>query len=149
MERNFMVDTEFLFGFQPKDKHYEVVSKILEAYVTAKPFSFYYPVSALLEIREVMASHRKTAAERLNALAFIKAKAVESGLLEIELSSNDLILCEDLLMQHRSLTFFDGLHAAVALNNKFSMLSNDKIYDEINIERLSFKDFLDLLKGHL
>ena len=146
MERGFMVETEFLFGFQPKDKHYDVVSSVLKAYMAAKPFSLHYPVSALIEIREVMASHKKDPTERLNALTFIKAKAVSQGLLEIGLFSNDLILCEDLLMQHPFLTFFDGLHASVSLNNKFSMVSNDKIYDALGIKRLSFKDFLSLLK---
>ena len=141
-----MVETEFLFGFQPKDKHYDVVSGILKAYMATKPFSLYYPVSALVEVREVMASHKKDTAERLNALTFIKAKAISFSLPEIGLSSDDLILCEDLLMQHRFLTFFDGLHASVALNNKFSMISNDEIYDELGINRLSFKDFLKLLK---
>jgi len=141
-----MVETEFLFGFQPKDKHYDVVSSILKAYMATKPFSLYYSVSALVEVREVMASHKKDPAERLNALTFIKAKAISFGLPEMGLSSDDLILCEDLLMQHRFLTFFDGLHASVALNNRFSMVSNDEIYDDLVIKRLSFKDFLDLLK---
>jgi len=141
-----MVETEFLFGFQPKDKHYDVVSGVLKAYMATKPFSLYYPVSALIEIRGVMASHRKDSVERLNALTFIKAKAISFSLIEIGLSSDDLILCEDLLMQHRSLTFFDGLHASVALNNEFSMVSNDQVYDELGVKRLSFKDFLEFLK---
>jgi len=141
-----MVETEFLFGFQPKDKHYDVVSSILKAYTATKPFSLFYPVSALVEIREVMASHKKDAPERLNALTLIKTNAISFGLPEIGLSSDDLILCEDLLMQHRFLTFFDGLHASVALNNKLSIVSNDEIYDGLGVKRLSFKDFLSLLK---
>lgn len=146
MERDFMVETEFLFSFQPKDKHYDVVSNILEAYATTKPFPLHYPISALIEVREVMANHKKDAAKRLNTLTFIKAKATSFNLKEIELSSNDLILCEHLLIQHNSLTFFDGLHASVALNNKLSIVSNDEIYDELSLKRLSFKDFLKLLR---
>lgn len=141
-----MVETEFLFGFQPKDKHYDIASNILKAYTATKPFSLYYPVSALVEIREVMASHKKDAEERLNALTFIKTKAILFGLQEKGLSSDDLILCEDLLMQHRFLTFFDGLHASVALNNKVSIVSNDEIYDGLGIKRFSFKAFMDFLK---
>ncbi|MDH5753680.1 MAG: PIN domain-containing protein [Candidatus Bathyarchaeota archaeon] len=141
-----MVETEFLFSFQPKDKHYDVVSNILEAYATTKPFPLHYPISALIEVREVMANHKKDAAKRLNTLTFIKAKATSFNLKEIELSSNDLILCEHLLIQHNSLTFFDGLHASVALNNKLSIVSNDEIYDELSLKRLSFKDFLKLLR---
>lgn len=145
MESDFMVETEFLFGFQPKDKHYNVVSSILKTYMATKPFTLYYPVSALVELRGVMANHKKDAPDRLSALTFIKAKAISSNLQEVELSSDDLILCEDLLMQHRSLTFFDGLHASVALNNRFTIVSNDQIYDELSIKRLSFKEFLELL----
>jgi len=40
----------------------------------------------------------------------------------------------------------NGLHAAVALNNRFVVVSNDETYDKLGIERLSFKSFLDLLK---
>lgn len=141
-----MVETEFLFGFQPKDRHYDTVSSILKAYMRTKLFPLYYPVSALVEIRSVMSSHKKDAADRLNALTFIKSKTTSSGLLEAELSSDDLILCEDLLLQHRFLTFFDGLHAAVALNNKATIVSNDRIYDDLGIKRLSFKDLLSFLK---
>jgi len=146
LERDFMVETEFLFGFQPRDTHYEAVSNILKAYMAIKPFSLCYPVSALLEIREVMAGHKKEVAERLNALTFVKAKAVSFGLSEISLSSDDLILCENLMTEHRGLAFFDGLHASVALNNNLSIVSNDEIYDELGVKRLYFKDFLDLLK---
>jgi len=146
LERNFMVETEFLFGFQPRDKYYELASSILKEYGATKPFSLYYPVSALLEIREVMAGHKKEVTERLNALTLIKAKAMSFGLSEISLSSNDLILCEELLTEHRRLTFFDGLHASLALNNNLSIVSNDEIYDELGVKRLHFQDFLDLLK---
>jgi hypothetical protein len=145
LEGDLLVETEFLFGFQPKDKHYDVVSSILKAYMATRLFTLYYPVSALVEIRGVMPSHKKDAADRLSALTFIKAKALSSGFQELGLSSDDLILCEDLLMQHRSLTFFDGLHASVALNNRLPIVSNDQIYDELSIKRLSFKDLAELL----
>ena len=78
-----MVETKFLFCFQPRNRHYDLVSKILKAYETSKPFPIYFPVSALIESREVMASHGKTATERLNALTYIKAKATASNLQEI------------------------------------------------------------------
>jgi len=147
LKTDFMVETEFLFGFQPKDKHYDTVSDILETYAATKPFSLYYPISALIEVREVLSNHKKDAAKRLNAITLIKAKAKSFNLKEIELSSNDLILCEHLLTQHASLTFFDGLHASVALNNKLSIVSNDEIYDKLGLKRLSFKDFLKALKA--
>jgi len=142
-----MVETEFLFGFQPKDKYYSLVTEILEIYKAEKPFSFHYPVSALLEVREVMAGHAKGSTERLSALTFMKVKAASYGIKEIGLFSDDLVLCEDLLTQHRALTFFDGLHAAVTLNNSFSIVSNDQVYDNVGVKRFSFKNLLDLLKS--
>ena len=51
-----MVEAEFLFGFQPKDRRYDIASRILKGY-TAATFLIYYPATALIEIREVMASH--------------------------------------------------------------------------------------------
>jgi hypothetical protein len=88
----FVAHFSFLFGFQPKDKHYDVVSSILKVYMATKPLSTYYPVSALIETREVLADHKKDAAERLNAITLIKANATSSGLLEVGLFSDDLIL---------------------------------------------------------
>jgi hypothetical protein len=54
-----MVETEFLFGFQPKDRRYDIISKILKAYAATKPFPVYFPVSALIEIREINAESRQ------------------------------------------------------------------------------------------
>lgn len=136
-----MVETEFLFGFQPKDRRYDIVSRILKAYTATKPFSIYYPITALIEICEVMASHGKSAEESLNALTFIKAKAIASNLLEISLSSDDLILCEEIMAQHASLTFFDALHASVALGNGLSVISNAEAYDKVGVKRTLSKIF--------
>jgi len=146
VKTGYMVETEFLFGFQPKDKRYDIVSKILKAYAATKPFPVYFPVSALIEIREIMASHGKTATERLNALTYIKAKATASNLQELSLSSEDLILCEEIMAQHANLTFFDALHASVALSHKLEMVSNDVAYEEVEVKRISFKEFLKLME---
>jgi hypothetical protein len=83
VKTGYIVETEFLFSFQPRDRHYDLVPKILKAYKASKPFPIYFPVSALIESREVMASLGKTATERLNALTYIKAKATASNLQEI------------------------------------------------------------------
>jgi predicted nucleic acid-binding protein len=146
VKTGYMVETEFLFGFQPKDKRYDIVSKILKAYAATKPFPVYFPVSALIEIREVMASHGKTATERLNALTYIKAKATASNLQELSLSSEDLILCEEIMAQHANLTFFDALHASVALSHKLEIVSNDEAYEKAEVKRISFKEFLKLIE---
>jgi hypothetical protein len=50
------------------------------------------------------------------------------------------------MMQHVNLTFFEALHASVALSNKLTIVSNDKAYDEAEIKRISFKEFLNLLE---
>ncbi|MEM3380681.1 MAG: PIN domain-containing protein [Candidatus Bathyarchaeia archaeon] len=146
MNGSFMVETEFLFGFQPKDRSYDTVSRILNTYTATKPFTIYYPVSALIEIREVMVSYGKSSSERINALTLIKAKSAASNLLEITISSDDLILCEELMVQDTALTFFDALHASVALSNNLSIISNDEAYDRVGVKRISFKDFLNLLE---
>jgi predicted nucleic acid-binding protein len=93
-----------------------------------------------------MASHGKTATERLNALTYIKAKATASNLQELSLSSEDLILCEEIMAQHANLTFFDALHASVALSHKLEIVSNDEAYDEAEVKRISFKEFLKLIE---
>ncbi|MEM2123632.1 MAG: PIN domain-containing protein [Candidatus Bathyarchaeia archaeon] len=140
MNENFMVETEFLFGFQPKDRRYDIVSRILEAYKASKDLSIYYPTSALIEVREVMASHGKTASDRLKALTPIKVKAVESNLSDVILSSDNLILCEEIMTQHTVLTFFDALYASAALSNNSTIVSNDEKYDKTGVKRTSFKD---------
>ncbi|MGB9854689.1 MAG: type II toxin-antitoxin system VapC family toxin [Candidatus Bathyarchaeales archaeon] len=146
MKENFMVETEFLFGFQPKDRRYDIVFRILKAYMETRGFSIYYPVSALMEVRMVMASHGKNAEERLKALTLIKAKAEASNLSEIGFSADNLMLCEEIMAQHSALTFFDALHASVALSNNLTIVSNDEAYDKAGVKRISFKDFLNLLE---
>ncbi len=146
MKEKFMVETEFLFGFQPRDRWYDIVSRILKAYMETGGFSIYHPVSALMEVRMVMASHGKNAEERLKALTLIKAKAEASKLSEIGFSADNLMLCEEIMAQHPTLTFFDALHASVALNNNLTIVSNDEAYDKTGAKRISFKDFLNLLE---
>lgn len=38
------------------------------------------------------------------------------------------------------------VHAVVALNNRFVVVSNDETYNKLGTERLSFKSLFDLLK---
>jgi len=52
-----------------------------------------------------------------------------------------------MLAQYKFLTFFDALHASVALSNKLSMVSNDPVYNKLGIKNLSFRDFLNLLES--
>jgi predicted nucleic acid-binding protein len=50
------------------------------------------------------------------------------------------------MTQHTTLTFFDALHASVAISNKLTIISNDKAYDEAEVKRISFKEFLNLIE---
>jgi predicted nucleic acid-binding protein len=77
----------------------------------------------------------------LKRLTYIKAKATASNLQELSLSSEDLILCEEIMAQHATLTFFDALHASLALSNKLEIVSNDEAYEEAEVKRIPFKEF--------
>jgi hypothetical protein len=57
-----------------------------------------------------------------------------------------LILCEEIMTQHTTLTFFDTLHASVVISNKLTIISNDKAYDEAEVKRISFKEFPNLIE---
>jgi predicted nucleic acid-binding protein len=50
------------------------------------------------------------------------------------------------MTQHTTLTFFDALHASVAISNKLTTISNDKAYNEVEVKRISFKEFLNLIE---
>jgi hypothetical protein len=75
-----------------------------------------------------MTSHGKSAEDRLKALTFIKAKADTSNISEISLSSDSLILSEEMMTQHPNLTFFGSLHASTARRSiqkvKYFVLTN-------------------------
>jgi predicted nucleic acid-binding protein len=49
------------------------------------------------------------------------------------------------MTQHTTLTFFDALHESVAISNKLTIISNDKAYDEAEVKRIPFKEFLNLI----
>jgi predicted nucleic acid-binding protein len=50
------------------------------------------------------------------------------------------------MAQHATLTFFDALHASVALSNKLEIVSNDEAYEEAEVKRIPFKEFLKLIE---
>jgi len=137
----FLVETEFLLGLRPSDKWNNLVREIISL-SKMKNFSISYALSALLEIRAILYSHGKDAGFVHRAIAHLKAKLDEEGIEELPLTSDDIILADKLREEKPEATYFDVLHAAIALKNSLTLISNDAIFQRLGVKSLTMKDVI-------
>ena len=141
----FLVETEFLLGLRPSDKWNNLVNEIISL-SKMKNVSINYTLSSLLEIRAILYSHGKKAGFVHRAIAHLKAKLDEEGIKEIPLTSDDIILA-DKLKEETEATYFDVLHAAVALRTNLTLISNDPIFQSLGVRYLKMKEVVEHLKS--
>mgnify|MGYP000029322269 FL=1 len=140
----FLVETEFLLGLRPSDKWNNLVKEII-LLSKMKNVSINYTLSSLLEIRAILYSHGKKAGFVHRAIAHLKAKLDEEGIVEVPLTSDDIILA-DKLREETEATYFDVLHAAVALRTNLTLISNDPIFQSLGVKCLTMKEAIEHLK---
>lgn len=141
----YIAETEFLFGVRESDKRNQEVAEILSLCRQGKISNFKVSSSGYLEVCMVMLSNGARAGQIQETLMLLKHKLIESSVLELSFSSNDLIRGFELLKRHR-LEFFDALHAGVTLGQNAVIVSNDKIYDRVGVRRVSFDDLMNLFE---
>lgn len=140
----FLVETEFLLGLRPSDKWNNLVKEIISL-SKMKKVSISYTLSSLLEIRAILYSHGKKAWFIHRAIAYLKAKLDEEDIVEAPLTSDDIILA-DKLREEAEATYFDVLHAAVALRTNLTLISNDSIFQKLGVRCLKMKEAVEHLK---
>lgn len=141
----YLVETEFLFGVNPKDRRHRQVAEILQLIKRKKPGDFWACSSAFLEMGLVLKS-RKLSADRIEETLFlVKEKLIESNVLEAWLSSDDVIRLHELLRRF-DVEYFDAMHAAIALGRDATLVTNDKVYKILGVKTISFDDLATKLK---
>ena len=140
----FLVETEFLLGLRPSDKWSNLVKEIISL-SKMKNVPINYTLSSLLEIRSILYSHGKKAGFVHRAIAHLKAKLDEEGIVEVPLTSDDIILA-DKLREETEATYFDVLHAAVALRTSLTLISNDPVFRSLGVKCLTMKEVIEHLR---
>ena len=140
----FLVETEFLLGLRPSDKWSNLVKEIISL-SRMKNVPINYTLSSLLEIRAILYSHGKKAGFVHRAIAHLKAKLDEEGIVEVPLTSDDIILA-DKLREETEATYFDVLHAAVALRTSLTLISNDPVFQSLGVKCLTMKEVIEHLR---
>ena len=130
-ERKNPTRTDFLFGINPLDKLHNYVVTIAKLSKERKIYCL-VASSAFMEFRTVLYSRGKKPIEVLEALSIIKDFIKSNNIMEIPLKGEHIIAGESLRVRYGELTYFDALHAGVALVEKAMVVSYDDVYSRIS-----------------
>lgn len=125
-----MVDTEVLFGLNPKDKrHHDTLSRLQE--LLSKHRKIFAPDTALFEFQTVLRSiDREPKVIRMIILGLRKALEI-NGIEEAKTIDSSLLAKQSEIEERYGLTYFDGLIAASALSLDGEIVSNDPAFDSV------------------
>ncbi len=125
-----MVDTEVLFGMNPKDKrHHDTLSRLQE--LLSKHRKIFAPDTALFEFQTVLRSiDREPKVIRMIILGLRKALEI-NGVEEAKTIDSSLLAKQSEIEERYGLTYFDGLIAASALSLDGEIVSNDPAFDSV------------------
>lgn len=139
MKRIPILDTEILFAFNPKDKHHKHAKKLLNKIKNGEIKNVYITDSALLEFITVLRSREFSLNQIRILLTSLDVIITRYGLKEA-LTLNLTTLLKTLELMKTGVTFFDALLAASSKKIDNTIISDDKIYDTLNINRIAFKE---------
>jgi len=136
MRVEVLVETGFLLALNPRDRHHSWALRILREAEAGKMILHISPI-APVELSLVMRSRGRSDEEVrrvLNALntaimMYTKPKCPPLGLGDVEYAA-------ELRGRHPQLSFFDSLHAAIAINNKLTYYDLDEVVRDIILREL-------------
>jgi len=139
LKRIPILDTEILFAFNPKDKHYKHAKKLLNKIKNGEIKNVYNTDSALLEFITVLRSRGFGLNQIRILLTSLDVIITRYGLKEA-LTLNLTTLLKTLELMKTGAAFFDALLAASSKKIDNIIISDGKIYDTLNINRITFKE---------
>ncbi len=143
----FAIETEFLFSLNPDHRFNKSVTQILDL-VKRERVDVRCLASGFLEVIFVLKSKGMSESIIRSIIAAMISKLKKSGVDKIEPIALEALVGCLALRELYMITFYDALHASVALNASAVLISNDKAYDNIRgMKRLSFIAFLRKLGG--
>jgi len=128
-----------LFAFNPKDKHHTYARKLLNRVKHGEIKDVYVTDSALLEFITVLCSKGFNLDQIRILLMSLDVIITKYGLKEA-LTLDLTTLSMTLEFMKTGSTFFDALLAASSKKIDNTIISDDKIYDTLNIKRITFKE---------
>ncbi len=126
-----LVETGFMLALNPRDRHHEWAMKVLEEAARGEIVLFISP-AAPIELSLVMRAKGREDRDVLQAL-----RAVEEVIRRYTkprfppLGLRELVYAAELRMRHPDLTFFDSIHASVAILNKLTYYDLDEVVGEV------------------
>jgi|GEM_PF-450102 len=133
-----ILDTEILFAFNPRDKYHKNALKLLKKIKDRELRNVFISDTAILEFIMVLKAKRFTTDDILILLRALRTIMREYSIKQIKtLDLETLTLALEFMKKGASL--FDALLAASAKSVDNTIISDDKIYDTLGINRISFK----------
>lgn len=131
MPNEILVETGFLLALNPRDRHHDWALNILEE-AKAKKIRLYISPIAPIELSLIMRS-KKYDEESINRLL----NALDSALrrytkpLYPRITLWHVVYATELRMKYPELTFFDSIHASIAINNRLIYHDLDEVLSSI------------------
>jgi predicted nucleic acid-binding protein len=126
-----LVETGFLLALNPRDRNHKWAMGVLEDFRRRRVLLHISPV-APLELALILRSRKVSDNEIrrvLQALDTIVSRYGRPGYPPIDLKT--AALAADLRSRHRELTFFDSMHAAVAIANDLVYYDLDEVVKDV------------------
>lgn len=131
--KEYLVETDFLFGLRAGDRLHEHVMRAL-AKNRGGELKLAVPSSSVVEVRAVLYSRGFKPSDVESILALMDAKLAEYGVRDfVELELADAVFAERLRVERSFLGFFDSLHAAVAVRRRRPLLTADEVYAKVGV----------------
>ncbi len=142
---NYLVETDFLFGLNAKDKLYPYVRAVLEPHRKRRirvHVSSAAPIEALLVMRSRGISYDKA----IRVLELMELKLVEYNVVDyVPITLSTMVLAEKLRLKYSNLTYFDSIHIALAVENNLTLITGDKdlanVMEKEGYSSIEYKDF--------
>lgn len=132
--REFIVETDFLFGLRPSDELHNQVKEALERNLENK-FELRVSGVAPIEASAVMSSQGADENKISEGLSLIEADFGKYDLKKYTIVTiSDMRASFDMRQIHEDLTFFDSIHAAISDREGVPILSSDPIYEDTTVE---------------
>ena len=126
-----LVETGFMLALNPRDRHHEWAMNVLEEAARGR-LALYISPAAPIELSLVMRAKGRRNSDVLRAL-----RAVEGVVRRFTkprfppLGLEELAYAAELRIRYPSLTFFDSIHASVAILNKLTYYDLDEAVREV------------------
>jgi len=125
-----VLDTEVIFGLNPKDKNHTSTLKMLHE-LSKKEEQIFAPDTSIYEFQSVLRGLNKKPSEVKLALISLKQAFGDSNIEEVRTIGIGTIVLQCEFEERYGLSYFDSLIAASAFVVDKVIVSNDRAFDKV------------------